>query len=94
MLGIALFALSTRTTQAQQPVEEPRLPPPAMMILEDERSTPLQISEVNTQVRIRGQIAETRMTLTFLNPQSRNLAGDLFFPLPEGATISGYYTSF
>lgn len=90
MLGIALFALSTRTTQAQQPVEEPRLPPPAMMILEDERSTPLQISEVNTQVRIRGQIAETRMTLTFLNPQSRNLAGDLFFPLPEGATISGY----
>jgi Ca-activated chloride channel homolog len=91
IFGIALVAFSTRTTQAQQsPLEEPQSPPPALMILEDERSTPLQISEVNTEVRIRGHIAETRMTLTFFNPQSRNLAGDLFFPLPEGATISGY----
>jgi len=91
ILGIAFLAFSPRTTEAQQtPIEGPQSPPPALMILEDERSTPLQISEVNTDVRIRGHIAETRMTLTFFNPQSRNLAGDLFFPLPEGATISGY----
>lgn len=91
ILVVVLFAVSPCTMPAQQPeIEDRRLPPPALMIRGDERSTPLQISEVNTDVRIRGHIAETRMTLTFFNPQSRNLAGDLFFPLPEGATISGY----
>lgn len=91
ILWTALFAFLPRTTQAQQPpLEERRSPPPALMVHEDDRSKPLQISEVKTQVRIRGHIAETRMTMTFFNPQSRNMAGDLFFPLPEGATISGY----
>ena len=91
ILWTALFAFLPPTTQAQQPpLEERRSPPPALMVHEDDRSKPLQISEVKTQVRIRGHIAETRMTMTFFNPQSRNMAGDLFFPLPEGATISGY----
>ncbi len=72
------------------PVLAQRLPPPALMIREDDRSKPLEISKVDVDVRIVGQIAETRMTLTFYNPQSRNMAGDLFFPLPEGATVSGY----
>ena len=91
ILGAVLIASLPHTNRAQQPlIQDRRSPPPALMIREDERSTPLQISEVNTHVRIRGHIAETRMTLTFFNPQSRNMAGDLFFPLPEGATISGY----
>ena len=72
------------------PVLAQRLPPPALMISEDDRSKPLEISEVDVDVRIVGQVAETRVTMTFYNPQSRNMAGDLFFPLPEGATVSGY----
>ena len=67
-----------------------RLPPPALMVQENDRSKPLELSRVDIDVRIVGQVAETRMTMTFYNPQSRNLAGDLFFPLPEGATVSGY----
>lgn len=91
ILWIAFVAFLPRITQAQQtPFEKRRSPPPALMIRADDRSTPLQISEVKTQVRIRGHMAETRMTMTFFNPQSRNMAGDLFFPLPEGAMVSGY----
>ena len=91
VVGFTIFAINPQASQAQQsPAVETRLPPPALMVREDDRSKPLQISEVKTQVRIRGHIAETRMTMTFFNPQSRNMAGDLFFPLPEGATISGY----
>lgn len=84
LLGIAAVFLGQPTTLAQ------RLPPPALMVSEDESSTPLKLSAVDAVVRISGHVAETRMTMTFYNPQSRDMAGDLFFPLPEGATVSGY----
>ena len=50
----------------------------------------LRLARIETSVRIHGRLAETRMTMTFANPSNRNLAGDLYFPLPEGATLSGY----
>lgn len=45
---------------------------------------------MNVEVKILGEIAETRTTLTFYNPNSRVLEGNLHFPLPEGVTVSGY----
>lgn len=50
----------------------------------------LGLAEVEVEVLIFGQLAETRMAMTFANPHERALAGDLYFPLPEGATVSGY----
>ena len=50
----------------------------------------LRVSSVKVETRIFGSLAETRMTLVFHNPSGRRLAGDLYFPLPPGATISGY----
>jgi Ca-activated chloride channel homolog len=54
------------------------------------RSEHLLIQQVAIDVRIVGYLAETRMTLAFANPQGRDLEGDLYFPLPEKATVSGY----
>jgi tetratricopeptide (TPR) repeat protein len=54
------------------------------------RNEELRLSRINTEVRIHGWLAETRMTMTFANRTDRILAGDLYFPLPEGATVSGY----
>ena len=45
---------------------------------------------LRTEVRIFGSVAETTSTMTFSNPLPRVMEGDLYFPLPEGATISGY----
>jgi len=64
--------------------------PPALMVEENEHSIPLAISKVDVDVRIVGYIAETRMTLVFRNDLNRPMAGDLYFPLPVGATVSGY----
>ncbi|GAG27719.1 unnamed protein product, partial [marine sediment metagenome] len=64
--------------------------PPALMVKIEGKSQPLGISKVACDVRIIGHVAQTRMTLTFTNPHKRPLAGDLYFPLPEGATVSGY----
>jgi len=51
---------------------------------------PLRLERVAVEARIVGYLAETRMTLTFFNPHDRVLEGELYFPLPEGAFVSGY----
>jgi Ca-activated chloride channel homolog len=48
------------------------------------------LSKMDINVRIPGDTAETRTTMTFHNPNSYVLEGRLYFPLPEGVTISGY----
>ncbi len=72
----------------------PRLPPPALMVPTskdgDERTRPLRITDVKVKATIVGHLAETTMTLTFYNASSRVMEGDLYMPLPEGASISGY----
>ena len=51
---------------------------------------PLLLTGLAVDARIVGMVAETRMTMTFRNPHDRQLSGDLYFPLPEGAMVSGY----
>lgn len=51
---------------------------------------PLLLTRLAVDARIVGMVAETRMTMTFRNPHDRQLSGDLYFPLPEGAMVSGY----
>ncbi|NQT36653.1 MAG: DUF2135 domain-containing protein [Planctomycetes bacterium] len=64
--------------------------PPALMVKEEEKSVPLHLAGLNVDVRIFGHVAQTSTTMTFSNPNDRVLEGDLYFPLPEGATVSGY----
>lgn len=64
--------------------------PPALFVEIEGKSQPLEIASVRAEVRILGPLAETRTTLTFANPHDRNLEGELYFPLPAGATVSGY----
>ena len=64
--------------------------PPALMVKPKGKPEPLSITRAVVEARIFGYLAETKMTLTFHNPHDQALAGDLYFPLPEGATVSGY----
>ncbi len=64
--------------------------PPALFVKDGEQSVALQVTAVHVDTRIYGSLAQTVMTMTFYNPGTRAVAGDLYFPLPEGATISGY----
>jgi len=50
----------------------------------------MQLTKLNVNVSISHIFAKTSMTMTFFNPNDRDLAGDLVFPLPEGALVSGY----
>lgn len=89
----AAIPSATRQPAAKaHPVREHRrrLPPPVLMVQGATRSAPLRISAVDIQARIVGHLAETTLTLTFHNPNVRDVEGDLYFPLPPGAVVSGY----
>jgi len=64
--------------------------PPALMVKVKKKSQPLGLSKLAVEARIFGRLAETTTTMTFANPMDRVMEGDLYFPLPEGATVSGY----
>ncbi len=50
----------------------------------------LDIEILDLAVRLRGGIAETRITATFRNPTSDVLEGDFAFDMPAGSAITGY----
>ena len=73
---------------SEPPVQVTR--PPSLVVDDAGNPVPMLVDAVDVDVTIRGLLAETTMTMTFRNPHSRVLEGELFFPLPEGSTISGY----
>jgi hypothetical protein len=67
------------------------MPPPRLLVAVDgAKEQSLGLIRADVLVQIAGPLAQTTMTLTFKNDTARVLQGDLDFPLPEGATISGY----
>lgn len=68
----------------------PPLPPPALLVRQNDRSRPLKLSTVAIETRIVGHLAETSLTMSFYNPNASVMEGDLYFPLPQGAAVSGY----
>jgi Ca-activated chloride channel family protein len=51
---------------------------------------PLAIRSHHVSVSVRERIAETSVTQTFLNSTSATLEATYVFPVPEGATVSGF----
>ena len=81
--AIVLLFISASAASAQ-------MVPPALLVEENGRHVPLGLAKFETEVRIYGSAAETTSTMIFSNPTAQPMEGDLYFPLPEGATISGY----
>ena len=94
--GAALAQVRTRLPHqllpAPPPFPMPPLPfPPRLRVVAEK---PIEIGALDVRVVIHGLHAETTQTVTFFNPNLRVLEGDLEFPLPDGATVSGYALDF
>ena len=64
--------------------------PPPRIDLPDTNCVPVQVREISVFASIRGLFSTVETTLSFHNPNSRPLEGDLVFPLPDGAAVCGY----
>ena len=76
-----------------QPIPTPvAVRPPLLLVREDDAapSAPLVLEQASYDVTVTGLGARTRATLVFRNDLGRALDGELVFPLPEGALVSGF----
>jgi Ca-activated chloride channel family protein len=85
-----LMAIPIAIITLHHPAAAQEIVTPTIVVAKEEKAEPLKLSAVKIDITVLGYMAETKMTMTFYNPNSRVLAGDLYFPLPEGATVSGY----
>ena len=100
----SLAALTTLVAVAQQappPAALPAAPPaaeapppaPRGPVLTDEQGRPVKgvrLARADVRAVVHGPLAQATVTLTFANAENRVLGGGLVFPLPEGATVTGY----
>ncbi len=54
------------------------------------KRVPLKIDRANLEVAFSGNVAETTLTLRFVNHTKRMLEGEFVMQLPDGATVSSY----
>ncbi len=89
---LSAMTLLLAVADAQVERRKPLLPPlgPQLIAQQGKTETPLSITKADLRIVIDGYLAETTTTLTFSNPNDRVLEGELRFPLPEGATVSGF----
>lgn len=80
------------TPQAAAVPRPPISRPPALLAREvdEDTSRPIALERARYEVLVTGLSARTRATFVFRNDRDRVLEGELVFPLPEGALVSGY----
>ncbi|MDC8011645.1 VIT domain-containing protein [Tahibacter soli] len=90
---VATLLAFAGSVAAQQQIAPPDTPPRGAQVWLDPslgQLQPIQLHDVAISVQMQGFIASTRIDLTFFNPNSRVLEGELVFPLAEGQSITGY----
>ena len=80
-----IFLAVAMVCAAQAPGRAPILTVPKMPGQEAVR-----LASMDLTAHIVGMHAETTATMTFYNPNARVLEGELLFPLPDGAAVTGY----
>jgi Ca-activated chloride channel homolog len=85
-------AASVRNQAAVAPGQQAQVTPPASVpaITLPPGETPAHLTRMDIRVTVSGLEAETVTTMTFRNPNGRQLAGELEFPLPDDAVLAGY----
>jgi tetratricopeptide (TPR) repeat protein len=82
--SVARAAEPARTSPPQPPL------PPQPILRAPAAERPVELTRLEVRALVHGMLAETTTTLVFHNPNGRVLEGNLEFPLPPGATVSGY----
>ena len=91
--SLALFAQeNNKNIIPRPPIPRPPIiiEPIVIKLPPEIQAQPIEVRDVDIRAAVNGVHAETTMTLTFFNPNNRVLEGELYFPLPTDATVSGY----
>ena len=70
--------------------QEQRSAPLRLTVEGEEKDAPVRLERADVQIMVAGPLTQVTQTLIFRNPSKRVLEGELTFPLPEGAAVSGF----
>ena len=93
LASLALFAQgNNKNIIPHPPIPRPPIiiEPITIKLPPEVQAQPIEVRDVDIRAAVNGVHAETTMTITFYNPNPRVLEGELYFPLPTDATVSGY----
>ncbi len=90
-LALSLCALAATTQFAPAARQQaPQIAPIQFTVKGEEKDAPVRLERTDVQITVAGPLAQVTQTLVFRNPTKRVLEGELTFPLPEGAAVSGF----
>ncbi|MBO9713375.1 VIT domain-containing protein [Sphingomonas sp.] len=89
LLATAALALAPAAAFAQGGAN-PGLTAQVGGVDDEQHAAELKLRRLDVAVAVRGGIAETVVTASFLNPGEDRLQGDFRLRLPEGAVVTGY----
>ena len=91
IVSAAAFAADTPTTTSSAPAPAAHRGPQLIIKDADPKApAPVTLAKADITVAIAGPLAQTTTILTFHNSTARVLEGELEFPLPENAAVTGY----
>ena len=96
LVGLMTLAREASTVAATPPPASPDTRPAEstrspLLASEDGKSIPgVRLATADLHAVVRGNLAQATMTLTFANDKPQVLGGNVTFPLPGGATVTGY----
>lgn len=83
VFAFAIGATSLASAQSDQQLIAPNLVAPSAEV-------PIQLQSLTMAVEVNGGLARTTVDMSFHNPNSRQLEGELQFPLQPGQQVSGF----
>lgn len=88
-LSFSMSAQETEDVDVQIRESRPTLPPIKIVPVKRMEKA-IEVSSFNVDSKIYGNLAQTSMTLSFYNPNNRDISADFIFPIPVNSTINGY----
>ncbi len=91
---ILIFTILPNISFSQNDVSRNPLPNPqplAITIIPNVRAEkPIEISTFAISSEIYGNLSQTTLTISFYNPNDRNISADFVFPIPANSSLNGY----
>lgn len=87
---LSLFSLGGAAYAREARPDVPVVPPPGVRLVVSGAEKPVRLTRLDIRGEIVGRLARTTVEMTFHNPNSRVLEGELQFPLSDGQSISAF----
>jgi hypothetical protein len=94
--AVVLFSVVAAAVAVAQPRPPTAIGTPPLdiwrppVLLTPGAEQPVRLQALQVEVDVAGRVAQTRVRMTFFNPNGRLLEGKLQFPLAEGQAIAGF----